>query len=67
MLGVAFVVISSFSGLDLWTDLLKDDVSNAVNALLVVPVAVPDGDEIAVEADGVGDAAEIVFWRGVSM
>ena len=67
MFRVAFVVVSPFSGLNLGADFLEDDVADPVNALLVVAVAVPDGDEVAVEANGIRDAAEIIFCRRVSM
>ena len=61
MLGVPLVVKGPLPRLDLGADLVEDDVADAVDALLVRAVAVPHGDEVAVEADRVGDAAEVVF------
>ena len=61
MLRVALVVVGSFSRPDFGADLLEDNVADPVDALLVVTVAVPDGDQVAIEAYGIGDSAEVIF------
>jgi hypothetical protein len=35
---------------------------DGVDGFLLGGVAVPDGDEVGVEADGEADAAELVAW-----
>ena len=51
VLRVTLVVVGSLARLDLSADFVENDVADTVNALLVGAIAVPDRDEIAVEAD----------------
>ncbi len=44
--------------------MLEHDGEDAVDGFGVGAVAVPDADEVVVEADGEGEAAEVVAWVG---
>ena len=60
MLAVFLVVVVPGLGFEFGRDLLEHDGQDALFRFLVGTVAVPDGDEVGVEADGHGETAEIV-------
>lgn len=66
MVGVLLVEVVLGLGAQLWRQLVEDAGEDAVDRVLLGGVAVPDGDEVGVEADGEADAAELVAWLGVS-
>ncbi len=64
MVGMPFIIKMPFAGFNLRGDMLEHDGEDAVDGFGVGAVAVPDADEVVVEADGEGEAAEVVAWVG---
>lgn len=60
VLAVLLVVVVARLRFELGGNLFEHDGEDAVFGLVVGAVAVPDGDEVRVEADGHGEAAEVV-------
>lgn len=65
MLGVFLVIERTLLGLQLGAELVEHDCEDTVDGFLVGSVAVPDGDEVGVEADGKGDAAKVVLCKSI--
>ena len=62
MLRVSLIVVRALLGLQLRAELVEYYREDAVDGFLVRTVAVPDGEEVRVEANGEGDAAEVVLY-----
>ncbi len=60
VVGMLLVKVVFGARLQLGGELLEDAVKEAVDGLLLAGVAVPDGDEVKLEADREADAAELV-------
>ena len=60
MLRMLFIIIRARFQPQLLRQCLDYAIKDTVDALLVAAIAVPDGDEIGVEACGKGHAAKIV-------
>lgn len=57
---MALVVVVIGLGGQLWRELLEDRLEDAVDGALLGGVAVPNGDEVRVEADGEAYAAYLI-------
>jgi len=64
MLRMPLIIVVSLAGFEIGGNLIEDDGQDAVFCLFVSAVAVPDADEVVVEADGEGETAEVVAWGG---
>ena len=62
MFGVFLVVVRALLGLDFRRETGQQDVQEALDGFGGIAVAIPDRDQVAVEPDREGDAAEIVSW-----
>ena len=66
MLRMLLVIEGAFFRFELRTDLINDDVPDVVDRFFVRTVAVPDCDEVGVEARGESDATDVVACSALS-
>lgn len=59
---MGFVVIGPLLGFEFIRKLGQHDVADGADRGVEIGAAVPDGDVVAVETAGEGEAAEVVAW-----
>ena len=62
VLAMGFVVIGPLLGFEVIRKLRQHDVADGGDRGVEIGAAVPDGDVVAVETAGEGEAAEVVAW-----
>lgn len=63
--GVFFIVVVLRRGLLIIWQRLEHSCEDRIDRFLVGPVAVPDHNEVGVETDAYGDAADVIAWKGL--